>query len=270
MHIDCGASRRAVLFLFAHQDDEFGVFQHVLLAREAGYRVCCAYLTTGVFAGSDPTKREEESISVLGRLGVSRDEIHFPGVGLKIPDGQLMRNLDIAIDWLSGWIASIENVDTVFLPAWEGGHPDHDTLHAAVLIATSRGIPRFQLFQYPLYNGYRCWGPLFRVLSPLPANGQGKLSPIPWRRRMQFLRLCLSYPSQLKTWLGLFPFTLLHYFINGVETVQEVSHRRLRERPHDGPLYYERRGFSTWGEVQAAVDASLAREQLTMYQLNKQ
>lgn len=27
------------------------------------------------------------------------------------------------------------------------------------------------LRQFPLYNGYGCVGPLFRVLSPLPMNG---------------------------------------------------------------------------------------------------
>lgn len=266
MHIDCGTSQRAALFFFAHQDDEFGVFQHIVLAREAGYRVCCAYLTTGVFAGNDPTKRDQESVKVLLQLGVLREQICFAGAVLEIPDGQLMRNLDGAIDWVSGWITSFEDVATIFLPAWEGGHPDHDALHAAVLIAAGGDMPRFQLFQYPLYNGYRCWGPLFRVLKPLPANGQSKSTPIPWRRRMQFLRHCLSYPSQLKSWLGLFPFTLLHYFVHGVESVQEVSIQRLRERPHSGQLYYERRRFSTWYEVHAAVDTSLARKHLIPHQ----
>lgn len=266
MHIDLGTLQRTALFFFAHQDDEFGVFQHILLAKEAGYRVCCAYLTSGVSTKSDPSKRDEESLKVLLQLGISREDIFFAGSFLKIPDGQLMRNLNGAIDWISGWLTSFKDVATIFLPAWEGGHPDHDALHVAVLVSASRDIPRLQLLQYPLYNSYRCWGPLFRVHKPLPANGQIKSCPIPWRRRIQFLRYCLSYPSQFKSWLGLFPFTLFHYVAYGIESTQDVSLQRLSERPHGGALYYERRHFTTWHEMHTAVEACLARNQLTLHQ----
>ncbi|HAK90971.1 MAG TPA: PIG-L family deacetylase, partial [Massilia timonae] len=35
------------LFLFAHQDDEFGVFERIATLRRQGVRVACAYLTDG-------------------------------------------------------------------------------------------------------------------------------------------------------------------------------------------------------------------------------
>ena len=247
------------LFLFAHQDDEFGVFRHIQVARDAGHRVCCAYLTTGVTEGTSSKVRDEESVKVLARLGVNFKDIYFAGTVLAIPDGQLVRNLDKAMTWIYNWICSFHSSSPIFLPAWEGGHPDHDALHAATLTAMS-GCHRFErLRQFSLYNGYGCWGPLFRVLKPLPFNGKIERSLIPWRLRFQFLRYCLSYPSQTKSWLGLLPFVFMHYFLIGTESVQTVSMLRLRERPHDGTLYYERRHFSTWSEVHSAVDACLTR-----------
>jgi LmbE family N-acetylglucosaminyl deacetylase len=43
---------QAALFLFAHQDDEFGVYQRILECRRRGLRVVCAYLTDGQTAGA--------------------------------------------------------------------------------------------------------------------------------------------------------------------------------------------------------------------------
>ena len=254
------------LFFFAHQDDEFGVFQQIYLACQAGQRVSCAYLTSGVLDGNSSSVRDEESIEVLTRLGVARKDIFFVGAELNIPDGQLLRSLERAVDWIEQWIPSFDLIKSIYLPAWEGGHHDHDALHAAVLIATLGSTPHLLLRQFPLYNAHRCRNPFFRVLKPLSSNGIINSIQIPLKNRIRFLRYCLSYPSQYKSWIGLFPFTLLHYLFYGVESVQDVSLKRLRERPHEGSLYYERRRFCTWLEVSEAIDRCLKRKSLRLPQ----
>ena len=101
----------------------------------------------------------------------------------------------------------------------------------------------------------RCPGPLFRVLAPLAANGPVESFAIPLSRRLAYLRLCLRYPSQWKTWVGLFPFVLLHYAIDGRQALQPVRLDRIDERPHAGTLYYEARNFCRWERMQDRLRA---------------
>ncbi|HEU4374992.1 MAG TPA: PIG-L family deacetylase [Telluria sp.] len=235
------------LFLFAHQDDEFGVYHAIDLCIARGQRVACAYLTRG-----DP-RRNGESVAVLTAMGVARADIVFAGDALAIDDGSLPAHLAQAGEWIGAWFDSFNAIGEVCVTAWEGGHHDHDALHAlAVRAADSRALlPRLR--QYSLYNGHRLPGALFRVLSPLAANGPASAAPIPWPSRVRHLRQCLRYPSQRKTWIGLFPFVLLYYLLQGAQRLQPVSMARLEERPHAGPLFYERRFGFSWERMRARL-----------------
>lgn len=240
------AEQPVALFLFPHQDDEFGVFFKILAKQQEGCRICCAYLTTGTIKTISPSQRNKESIAVLSELGVLNEDIVFAGEKLAIFDQALIDNIDVASSWIKQWILSFASVNSIFVPAWEGGHPDHDALHAITLkVASSLGMLN-DVHQFPLYNAYKCIGPFFRVLKPLPANGEIEKTTIPWKKRFLFMKYCLSYPSQIKSWIGIFPFVFFKYLFNGSQTTQPVSLKRLGERPHQGPLYYERRRFSTW------------------------
>ncbi|MEX5744932.1 PIG-L deacetylase family protein [Massilia sp. X63] len=243
----------AALFLFAHQDDEFGVYQRILDCRRRGLRVACAYLTDGQTATASAAQRNRESLGVLARLGVAPEDVFFAGGELGIGDGRLPQHLAPAADWIRRWLARYPLVDALYVTAWEGGHHDHDALHAlAVVLAAERGLLQ-RTWQFSLYQARSLPGPLFRVLAPVPENGPAIATRIPWRGRLRHLRACLSYPSQRNTWIGLFPFVLLHYLLRGVEQLQPVALARLDERPHAGALYYEKRRFFTWPQMQAAL-----------------
>jgi hypothetical protein len=235
------------LFLFAHQDDEFGVYHAIDLCVARGQRVVCAYLTRGA------ARRNDESIAVLTAMGVARDDIVFAGDALAIDDGSLPAHLAQAIAWIDGWFGAFEAVGQVCVTAWEGGHHDHDVLHVLAVHAAERRGLLSRLRQYSLYNGYRLPGALFRVLAPLAANGAVSAMPIPWPSRLRHLRRCLRYRSQRRTWLGLFPFVLLHYLLRGVQQLQPVSMARLAQKPHAGPLFYERRYGFSWEQMQARL-----------------
>jgi LmbE family N-acetylglucosaminyl deacetylase len=253
MPTDAGAAAPVALFLFAHQDDEFGVFHAIEDCRRRGLRVVCAYFTRG--AAGLAARRNAESARVLASLGVDPADIVFAGDALGIDDGALYTSLDRAGDWIARWLSSFAHIDKIHVTAWEGGHHDHDALHALAAHAAGRAglLPRLR--QYALYNRYRCRGPLFRVLSPLAANGPAETVRIPLARRLAYLRLCLQYPSQRMTWIGLFPFVLLHYLVRGTQTLQGVSLARMEERPHAGMLYYEYRDFCRWERLQERLAA---------------
>lgn len=240
------------IFLMAHQDDEFGVFHQIEHELKAGRWVRCVYVTDGA-ATADSDRRDLESRAVLQTLGVATTDILFVGRQLSIGDGQLHQHVGVFADWLDGFFNDHSTLQSCFVPAWEGGHPDHDLLHAiAVELLTTRATS-VTVRQYSLYNARNCKGPFFRVLSPLPENGPVEQQPIAWRDRLRYIRLCLSYPSQWKTWLGLFPFVGGHYLCHGVQRLQDVNRQRLDQPPHQQPLYYERRGFLDWPTMQKAI-----------------
>lgn len=246
-------TERAAVFLFAHQDDEFGVYQRISDCTRTGLRVYCAYLTDGATATASAAQRNAESLQVLGQLGVARGDVVFAGEALGIGDARLPLHMDAAGSWLATWLAGLGDIESLHVTAWEGGHHDHDALHAlAVSIAHGMGMVE-RCWQYPLYHGKGCPGPLFRTLAPIAENGPVTATQL--QQRLRDLRLCLSYPSQRATWLGLFPFVVLHYLFGGVQSLQGVSLERTTQRPHAGPLYYEKRNFFTWPQMQKAIAA---------------
>jgi LmbE family N-acetylglucosaminyl deacetylase len=244
--------RGVALFLFAHPDDEFGVFSQIERELRRGNRTVCIYVTDGAIT-AHPEAREAESRSVLIRIGVNVDDIFFVGTRLGIKDGHLHLSIDTLARWLRMLTMDLSGVTACYVPAWEGGHPDHDLLHATVTLYYEQHGALDRLRQYPLYNGKGCRGPFFRVLYPLNENGPTQCISIGWAERWRNLKLCLSYPSQWRSWVGLFPFVLLHYLTRGVQQVQQVDPKRLLQRPHCGVLYYERRGFLDWKTVHGIV-----------------
>lgn len=240
------------LFLFAHQDDEFGVFAQIEEELRAGRRVLCVYATDGA-ASASPEARNSESRTVLQQLGVVDADIVFIGQQLGIRDGHLYRHVNTFAQWLDSFVGVHPKLDACFVPAWEGGHPDHDLLHAITIevIASRKSVPK--IWQYPLYHGLNCIGPFFRLLSPLLENGPVSSSTILWRDRLRYIRLCLSYPSQWRSWIGLFPFACVFYLWKGVQQLQNVDRTRLNKPPHVRPLYYERRKFLDWPTLHSAL-----------------
>ncbi|WP_090438518.1 PIG-L deacetylase family protein [Duganella sp. CF458] len=251
MRTDSGSP--LALFLFPHQDDEFGVFYQIEQERRAGRRVFCIFVTDGSTT-ADPLRRNAESHAVLQRLGVAPDAILFVGQELGIADGLLHTRVEDLAEWLNAFIASHPEIVSCYVPAWEGGHPDHDLLHAITLhVPAMRG--RLDIIrQFSLYQGEGYRGPMFRVLSPLPGNGPVERQAVGWVDRLRYLRLCLAYPSQWRSWVGLFPFVCLHYLFDGAQQLQRVDGQRLAAQPHAGPLYYERRAFLDWSTLRAAID----------------
>ncbi|SDM81501.1 GlcNAc-PI de-N-acetylase [Janthinobacterium sp. OK676] len=246
-------SQPVALFLFAHQDDEFGVFQQLLVEGAAQRLVLCAYLTDGVTGNVTASQRNTESLGVLKSLGVDQENVMFVGEHLGIGDAYLPKNINKVDSWLRNFLDK-NSVEKIYVPAWEGGHHDHDALHAvAVKCAHDMGCSD-KVLQYSLYNAFNCPGPFFSVLKPLSENGSVIASRITLRNRIKFFYHCFAYPSQRITWLGLLPFVFLHYLTRGCQELQSVNVERIKERPHAGDLYYEKRKFFTWEEMNDLVN----------------
>jgi hypothetical protein len=88
----------------------------------------------------------------------------------------------------------------------------------------------------------------------LPENGEPVFARISWKQRIKFITFCFFYSSQIKTWLGLFPFFLIHYLFNGTQALQRTSADRIHLPPHAGVLLYERRGVYSYEEFTQDAD----------------
>lgn len=237
-----------VVCLFPHADDEFGVFAEVEALLEEGRQVVCVYLTDGAYGGQSAHRRIEETRAVLHNLGVADADVHFPGCELGISDTLLYRRIEDACEATRRLVATDGPRPRLLMPAWEGGHHDHDAAHLiGLLLAQEWGVTT-DAFQFPLYHGSGLPGSLFRLFSPLPQNGPLIERNVAWKNRLRYLKYCLSYPSQWKTWLGLFPGVVAHYVTVGAQHLQPVNPSRVQQPPHTGAMLYERRGFCTWKE----------------------
>lgn len=246
------------LFVFAHQDDEAGVFFEIEQCILKGHKITCVYLTDG---GKLADARNAESMRILKKLGCNPDQIYFLGRELGCQDGHGPNSLKAIYDWLLVKLRN-EQINTVYCPAFEGGHQDHDAINI-VLSAISRAFPnKIKFFQFSLYNGYQLPWIFFRVMHPLPENGPISSFMVPLKRRLAFSMFLLGYPSQWKTWIGLFPFFALKYLFVGVQEFQLVSERPLIERPHSGALLYEKREQYRWSEFEQLRDYFLAEVKL--------
>ena len=166
-------------------------FQALYSELKLGSVVHCCYFTSGTSSGLDSVRRDNESQDVLVSLGVEPGNIFFIGGKHAIPDGNLVNHINFAYEWALSFLKTNGNSVNIYLPAWEDGHPDHDILHASGVIAAKYADFINTTYQFPLYSGYFCFGPLFRTLLPLTENGEVRFSMITISNRLRFLGFCL-------------------------------------------------------------------------------
>lgn len=230
--------RTPVLFLFAHHDDE--LFVAALLRRLAAGRapVICAWLTRG---GLGAREREAESVRAMAILGIPRDDLYF----FRLPDGGVLDHLDEIVGRLKRLMQG-RDFRSVFVPAFEGGHLDHDTAQLAVALALKEQPGAINLFEFPLYNRYETR--LLRVGEFIPDATPVRWTPVKFRDRLLKRKLSRVFASQRRLTLPLLGVKggplLLHR--RGEPFRRVPPERDYTRRPHQGRLgyeYYTRRRF---------------------------
>jgi LmbE family N-acetylglucosaminyl deacetylase len=242
-----------VVYVLAHFDDEYCGLPLIDEARAAGrdqlFLYVVDYPTPQIRA-----QRHAESRRFLAWLGVDAAKAIHLGPAAGAVDGALHRGLPTAYAALDAALAGVE-IERIVCPAWEGGHMDHDMCCLlAAQAAAARGVP---VEMISLYNGQGLPAPLFHGGRPLPQNGPvrrfrlGVGGLIRWMFAVRFFIL-------QRAWLGLWPTMFLTYWTRGFG-VQRLAPDRIRERPHEGVLLYERMFKVPYAEVRAAADGFLSR-----------
>jgi N-acetylglucosamine malate deacetylase 1 len=219
-----------VLLLIPHPDDEL-VGTAAMIDRHLGHggKVFGLYLTSGVpaHAGSWLGGRIRYGRSVAQRWQEASEVAHQ--LGLSIAGRQMIpaRNLKSHIHSSLRWIreqAHHLGVDRIWVPAYEGGHQDHDV--ANFLGARLRSD--FEIWEFPEYNFL---GGQVQSQSFIETNGSESVLILEESERRRKLNLLQRYESEQKNLRGV-----------GVdhEALRPLANYDYSRRPHEGLLFYER------------------------------
>ena len=245
--------KKSVFFL-AHCDDEFGIYEDIRIHATKKIPFHIVYLTASNINETNNKIRENETLSALKRLGVNRNQISFIGKELSIPDLALKDHLINAYIRCKSLIKKLGNVRKIYTHAYEGGHPDHDALNflCSKLILTSKN--KIDGWQFPLYCGPGLIGPLFFLFKPLKRNGKVKKNKIKIANIRLYLKLIFIYKSQLKTFLGLYPFYFIHMIFFKNYIIQQLNPKKKYFKPHKGKLLYERRRMDKFEDLKLRMN----------------
>jgi|LakMenEpi03Aug12_release.lakeMendotaPanAssembly.Ray.scaffolds.fasta_scaffold03685_23 LmbE family N-acetylglucosaminyl deacetylase len=242
--------RDSVLFLFAHNDDEFFVLPQLEREVAAGHRVVCVYTTDGAAYGESPKRRLDESLSVLCPRGVAVQDIIPLGDQIGVRDGVSHRSIERLWERLLETVGE-QRFSRIYVPAWEGGHADHDAAHL-LAVALSR-IQGAEVVEFSLYHSYRATKPLIRCVSLIPFPGRITHTKVSLRGALSWILEARRYPSQRRAFVGLLPFCLPQILIRRSLPLRVVESRSYRHRPHEGRLFYEIRFKVPYEEFYSAT-----------------
>jgi len=235
--------KKNIIYLFAHQDDEFGVFIDIYKNIKI-HNIYIFYLTNGdtkIIEKSKLSVRDRESIKVLTKLGVKKKNIIFLGKKLGVTCNQLYLNLDKVYNKLAKNLKKIGNISRLTTHSWEGGHEDHDACNLIGRKVALKNKILTNSFEFYLYNSNNTRLIYFRVFNPLTKNGKKIKSKL--LERFLFISLLFAYKSQYKIWIGLYPFIIFHYLFNGYNFLSKLQKTFKLTKPHKGKLLYEKRKF---------------------------
>ena len=242
------------VYVLAHFDDEYAALPLLLRDRRDGNEPWLLYVADYA-SPALAARRLAETRSLLSSLGLPPDRAVHIGAETGVLDGTVFESLPAAHAALTTALSLIGPVDRFVVAAWEGGHADHDACAFLTVRLRAALDPAIPIDQFGLYNGRRLPGGLFRACAPIPENGavqRVRLSPREWLAYAAAVRF---FPSQAKTWLGLWPSMFMTFLLRGGFGYQALAPERVRVRPHAGPLLYERMFKIPYASVRARLDA---------------
>ncbi|HEY2359387.1 MAG TPA: PIG-L family deacetylase [Phenylobacterium sp.] len=243
-----------IVYVLAHFDDEYCALPLIRRAAAEGRGQRFIHVVDYRNPGM-AQRRRLESEAFLARQGFPASAVLHLGAGRGWWDGELYRHIGPAYEALK---AAVQGpVERVVVPAWEGGHPDHDVCAAmGVKLAVERGATAVD--QVCLYQGKGQPWIFYRASSPLAENGPAHEIRLRAGEWSAWLTSVGAFPSQLKAWSGLLPAMAMTFARQGAFRYQTLAPNRIGERPHAGSLLYERMFRTPYPLVRAAVDSLAA------------
>ena len=226
------------LFLLAHHDDEVFCAGRLrrLLAEGADVRLLWA--TAG---GLAPARRRiAEGGRALRALGLPAGA----GRDLALPDQHAAEHVAAVADALVALVDEVVGVGagdppTVYVAAYEGGHPDHDAVNVAAALAAARR-PGLRVVEYPLYRRGR-FGLTVQAAAPAAGTGPAPFDVLTLTAADRALRRALARANASQLAPSLLPLLALARLAGRgrAEPARPLPAHDYTRPPHDGRLLYE-------------------------------
>ncbi len=231
------------IFILSHQDDEICVFENIRLAVEFKRKIKIFFMTNGYLKTKvskySISKRDEESLTVLKKLGVKKKDIIFFGRENNIPSCRLFKNLDFSFKFLFNYLKNLKGKIEIFTHAYEGGNEDHDACNIITLKIIRNFNKNIYAFQFSFYNADTKLFP-YKVQKPLKIHGNLLKVDMKFSDRLLYLKYLFEYKSQLKVWFGLYPFLVFNLLFRNYYFLQKINKNFKVIKPHKGRLLYEK------------------------------
>jgi hypothetical protein len=247
---------KTILILLAHNDDEYFITQKIQAESQAGNRLLFMYTTYGSLHGADSQARIEESIRLLSKFKIPKENIISIGFEVGNFDGDSHRNMGKIYDHILLKLQD-EKLDEIVTMAWEGGNHDHDAVHLIGKALAMKYHLEKNFFEFPAYNGYKLPGHFFNVGRFIPSENPPINKKLSFKEIAYFLPLFLEYKSQKLTFFYLFPMIFYRTVVKRVQPLRLVPQYDYQQRPHGGKLYYERHFKMPFEEFKQGVQAWL-------------
>jgi len=224
------ATARRILALAPHPDDEVVAYAGATgRARDAGADVFVLYLTTGLLGlDTQPpwrrrrhadrvSRRNEEAWRAAELLGLN--PVRF----LRYDSRSLRRRMPDAREAIARVVRE-QGIDTLWAPAYEGGHADHDVVNA---LAASFAA-EVSVFEFAAYNNA---GGRTNLQTFPHLNGSETVFELDVREQALKRHALALYRSERRN---------LSYVEHRRETARPMSDHDYSRPPHEGSLFYER------------------------------
>ena len=227
---------KRILFAIPHPDDEIvGTCTLIKNFVEEKKIITIVFLTNGVISRQQNWfwKRSMYQHFVEIRKNEMLKSIELLGVKQYFYQNIPTRSLKVNIEETYKLISKIikkNKIDTVFCPAYEGGHPDHDITN----FICSRLDGQCNLFEFPEYNFYNG-----KINSNTFCQSYGKDKTIFLNSsEKKFKRKCLNiYKSEKNN---------LNYINLNKECFRPMIKYDYSTPPHKGILFYRRFSLFSW------------------------
>lgn len=234
-----------IIFIFSHYDDEFGLFNVIEKYTKSNKKVFVFYLTNGLTIENIDNKkkalqRKKESIKILLKLGVKKNNIIFLGNKLDIPVYNLYRYLEKIFSNLNKFLKNLQGESFIYTHAWEGGNEDHDSsfiITKRILSSNNMVKKAFQFSQYHCQNSFLY---PFKIQNLIPSKSKVFKCRCGSITKIRYISYLFSYISQFYLWLPIYPFIIYRILINDYGNVKIISKNLNIGKPHSGKLLYEK------------------------------
>ena len=248
-----------IFFILSHQDDEFGVFESIYKSIQKKNKIYIFYMTNGEIGRyidkNKFSRRDKESLKVLKKLGIRKQNIIFFGRKNNIPTCCLFKNLNKAYKILDQFFTKIGGNLTIYTHAYEGGNEDHDACNILIskLLKNNKNI-KFA-YQFPLYHAFSFF--YYKVQNALKINGKIIYVKSNFLQRIKFISYLFYYKSQFKVWIGLYPFLISNLLLRNYFILQKMNKNFIIRRPHRGKLLYEKFRNVSFSDLKLRFDRFL-------------